>query len=84
LLVGQICPTLVGVKGSEFIRRLRKVARKRGVRVELLPERGKGSHATLYFGSRCTVVRNLKDELKTGTLHAMLQQLGLSLEDLDN
>jgi len=28
------------------------------------------------------VVRNLKDELKTGTLQAMLKQLGLALEDL--
>jgi len=28
------------------------------------------------------VVRNLKDELKKGTLHAMLKQLGLTLEDL--
>jgi mRNA interferase HicA len=51
--------------------------------VELRPERGKGSHGTLYFGSRFTVIRNLKDELKTGTLHAMLKQLGLTLEDLD-
>jgi len=57
------------------------VGKRRGIRVELQPERGKGSHSTLYFGSRFTVVRNLKDELKTGTLHAMLQQLGLSLDD---
>jgi len=46
-------------------------------------ERGKGSHGTLYFGSRFAVVRNLKDELKTGTLHAMLKQLGLTLEDIE-
>ena len=52
--------------------------------VEIRPERGKGSHATLYFGTRFTVVRNLKDELKTGTLQAMLKQLGLVLEDLGN
>jgi mRNA interferase HicA len=63
---------------------LRRLGRKRGLRVELRTERGKGSHATLYFGSRFTVVRDLKDELKTGTLHAMLHQLGLSLEDLGN
>lgn len=37
----------------------------------------------LYFGPRFTVLRNPKDELKTGTLHAMLKQLGLTLEDLD-
>lgn len=72
------------VKGSEFVRRVRRVGRKRGVSVEFRPERGKGSHATLYFGTRFTVVRNLKDELKTGTLQAMLKQLGLYLEDLAN
>jgi len=72
------------VKGAEFVRRVQKLGKRSGLRVELRPERGKGSHATLYLGSRFTVVRNLKDELKTGTLHAMLRQLGLSLEDLGN
>ena len=71
------------VKGSELVRRLRKVGRQRGVVVELVPERGKGSHGTLYFGERFTVVRNLKDELKTGTLRAMLKQLGLAPQDLN-
>lgn len=71
------------MKGSEFVRRVRRVGRRRGIPVELRPERGKGSHGTLYFGSRFTVLRNLRDELKTGTLHAMLKQLGLTLEDLD-
>lgn len=59
------------------------MGRKRGILVDFRPERGKGSHGTLYFGSHLTVLRNLKDELKTGTLHAMLKQLGLTLEDLD-
>lgn len=71
------------MKGSELVRRLRKLGRHRGISVELVPERGKGSHGTLYFGGRFTIVRNLKDELKTGTLHAMLSQLGLTLEDLN-
>jgi len=64
------------------VRRVRKLGRRRGVAVTFRKERGKGSHGTLYFGSRLTVVRNLKDELKKGTLHAMLKQLGLTLEDL--
>ena len=29
-----------------------------------------------------TVVRNPKDELKTGTFHAMLKQLGINEQDL--
>ena len=45
-------------------------------------KRGKGSHVTLYFGSQLTIVRNPKDELKTGTLHAMCKQLGIRREDL--
>jgi hypothetical protein len=35
-------------------------------------------HITLYYGENFTVVRNLKDELKTGTYKAMLKQLDLS------
>lgn len=70
------------MKGSEFVRKVKKVGRKRGVVVYFESERGKGSHGTLYYGDRLTIVRNLKDELKTGTLHAMLNQLGLTLADL--
>ena len=61
---------------------MRKLGRRRGVPVTFREERGKGSHGTLYFGSRFTVVRNLKDELKKGTLHAMLRQLVFILDDL--
>jgi mRNA interferase HicA len=70
------------MKGNEFIRKVRKLGRQRGVRVAVVPERGKGSHGTLYYGDKLTIVRNPKDELKTGTLHAMLAQLGLTLTEL--
>jgi mRNA interferase HicA len=70
------------MKGNEFIRKVRKLGRQRGVRVAFVPERGKGSHGTLYYGDKLTIVRNPKDELKTGTLHAMLAQLGLTLAEL--
>ena len=36
----------------------------------------------LKLGNRRTVLRNPKDELKTGALHAMLKQLGLKEEDI--
>jgi mRNA interferase HicA len=70
------------MKGNEFIRKVRKLGRRRGVTVAFVPERGKGSHGTLYYGDKLTIVRNPKDKLKTGTLHAMLAQLGLTLTDL--
>ena len=68
--------------GNEFIRKVRRLGRKRVVKVVFVPERGKGSHGTLYYGEKLTIVRNPKDELKTGTLHAMLAQLGLTLREL--
>jgi mRNA interferase HicA len=68
--------------GNEFIRKIRSLGRRRGVQVAFIPERGKGSHGTLYYGEKHTVLRNPKDELKTGTLHAMLTPLGLTLREL--
>jgi len=70
------------VTGNEFVRKVKVLGRARGVPVVLNAARGKGSHQTLSFGSAFTVVRNLKDELKTGTLHAMCSQLGIKVKDL--
>ena len=68
--------------GNEFIRKVKKVGREKGVAVQFVARRGKGSHGTLFYDSRFTIVRNPKDELKTGTFHAMLVQPGLSDENL--
>jgi mRNA interferase HicA len=68
--------------GNEFIRKVKKLGKEKSVTVQFVARRGKGSHGTLFYGSRFTIVRNPKDELKTGTFHAMLTQLGLSHEDL--
>ena len=62
--------------------KVKQVGRRNGVRVQFVARRGKGSHGTLFYGARFTIVRNPKDELKKGTLHAMLDQLGLNFEDL--
>ena len=75
-------PDTESVKGAEFVRRVRKLGRRREVEVNWLPERGKGSHGTLYYGARFTVVQNLNNELKKASLHGMLDQLGLTLADL--
>jgi mRNA interferase HicA len=70
------------MKGSEFIRKAQMLAKIRGLPWRLDEKRGKGSHVTLYFGERMTVVRNPKDELKTGTLHAMCKQLRIRKDEL--
>ena len=70
--------------GKEFLRRIRRLARQRGLAFSWHPDKGQGSHGVLKLGEKRTVVRNLKDELKTGTLHAMLKQLGLNYNDIGN
>ena len=70
------------MRGSEFIRLVERTGKQRNLAVRYVPRRGKGSHGTLFFGQQFTIVRNPKDELKTGTLHGMLRQLGLKLSDI--
>ncbi len=53
---------------------MKALGKRRGVSVVVEATRGKGSHQTLYYGDRKTIVRNPKDELKTGTYYAMLNQ----------
>jgi mRNA interferase HicA len=77
LTVGQECPKVVVMRGNEFIRYVQVYAKKSGISCEWHPELGKGSHGVLILGNCRTVVRNPKDELKIGTFHAMLKQLGL-------
>jgi mRNA interferase HicA len=71
------------MRGNEFIRRVQKYVKREGLSVNWRPDRGKGSHGLLVLGDLRTTVRNPKDELKTGTYHAMLKQLGLTERDLN-
>jgi mRNA interferase HicA len=68
--------------GAEFIRAMRRLGRRREVEVRFLKRRGKGSHGTLYFGARKTIVKDRKKELSRGLLMDMLRQLGLDPRDL--
>ena len=70
------------MRGNEFIRKIQKLAKEKNLACEWRADRGKGSHGLLVIGNRRTVVRNPKDELKTGTYHAMLKQLGLTEKDI--
>jgi predicted RNA binding protein YcfA (HicA-like mRNA interferase family) len=70
------------VKGSEFLRKAKAVARRRKIALRWVAERGVGSHGTLYMGARHTVVKDLKKELGPGLLADMCRQLGIRKEDL--
>ena len=69
------------MKGSEFLKRVQKLAKKNALVCSWHPDKGKGSHGVLKFSDRRTTLRNLKDELKTGTYFGMLKQLGLTEKD---
>jgi mRNA interferase HicA len=70
------------MKGSELLHKLKKYGRQTGMEARFVVERGKGSHGTIYLGERFAVMPNLQQELKSGTLHAILAQLGLTLDEL--
>lgn len=69
--------------GTELLRRLKKIAKERGLRLGLIRERGKGSHATLYLGERFTVIKDRKKEIGPGLLRKILNDLGLDKSDLE-
>lgn len=69
------------MKGSEFLRRLKRYGRSRSLQVRLDEKRGKGSHAILYLGERYTVMKDRKKEIGKGLLRAMLSDLGVDPEE---
>ena len=73
-----MCDNLA-VNGRDFVRRARRYARKTGQEFRFEPRRGKGSHGRLWVGRRFTMVA--RGELKPGTFHNMLKQLGIRQED---
>jgi len=54
----------------------------RGVTVRFDKTRGKGSHGTLYYGERFTVVKDRRKECGPGLIAKMSADLGLNRADL--
>ena len=71
------------MKAGEFVRKIEKLGKARGVAVRFVATRGKGSHGTLYFGNRFTVVKDRRKECGPGLVASMLRDLGLSRADLE-
>jgi mRNA interferase HicA len=72
------------VNGHEFERRIRKIGRRRGVMTAFDPGHGKGSHGRLYYGDRFTTLKDRRKEIGPGLLKAMIDQLGLTRDDLED
>ncbi len=72
------------MRGQEFERRIRNLGRQRGVFVAFDGAHGKGSHGRLYFGDRFTTLKDRRKEIGPGLLTAMLDQLGLKRDDIED
>ena len=70
------------MKGSELIRKLRQLAKEKGLPFEYEPRHGKGSHGQLRFGDRLTTIKDPKKEIGPGLLHDMLKHLGVDKDNL--
>ena len=58
-----------------------ELGRQRGVPVRTDAKRGKGSHITLYYGTRKTIGKDRRKEIGTDLLSSMIRQLGLERTD---
>ncbi|MBW2011375.1 MAG: hypothetical protein JRI32_06975 [Deltaproteobacteria bacterium] len=70
------------MNGNEFIKRVKKLGKATGTSVRFEARQGKGSHGRLYYGSKFTTLKDRKKEIRAGLLHAMLNQLELTIEDI--
>lgn len=69
-------------RGVEFLRAVKRLARKRNLVCHWKASRGSGSHGTLYLGQCFTVVNDLQKDIGPGLLADMCRQLGIRKEDL--
>jgi len=70
------------MRGNEFIDLVKEFARRHGIQFGFDPRRGKGSHGTVWLGTRFTVLPDSRKELKKGTLSSMCRDLGIKPQDL--
>lgn len=83
LQFAHICASISVVTGNELERKIRKLGRKHDVVVAFDGGPGKGSHGRLYYGGRFTTLKDRRKEIGPGLLKAMLDQLGLTKDDLE-
>ena len=71
------------MNGNELIKILKKIGREKGLAVRLDRKLGKGSHFTLYFGVKRTIMKDRTKEIGPGLLNNILANLGLKKEDIE-
>ena len=61
---------------------MKAIAKRQKLAYRWSPERGVGSHGTVYLGERPAVAKDLKKEIGPGLPADMCKQLGIRKEDL--
>ena len=69
------------MNGRQFITRVRRWAKSRGLEVRFLASEGPGSHGTLHVGRRKTTVKDRRKEIGKGLLAKMLADLEIERDD---
>jgi hypothetical protein len=72
----------VNVKGAEFERRVRKLAKSRDLPCYFVASKGKGSHGRLYFGAQFTTLKDRKKEIGRDLLAKMCADLNIDPHEL--
>lgn len=70
------------MKGAEFERRVRKLARQTNVTCTFVAGKGKGSHGRLYLGEEFTTLKDRKKEIGHDLLAKMCRDLKIDPHDL--
>jgi mRNA interferase HicA len=70
------------VKGAEFERRVRKLARDRKINCHFVAGKGKGSHGRLYLDGEFTTLKDRKKEIGRDLLAKMCADLKIDPHDL--
>ncbi len=70
--------------GGDFIRRVGKLGRKRGIHVRFESRKGKGSHGRIFYGDRFTTVKDRRKEIGRGSLLQCLHNLACPLRISEN
>ncbi len=70
------------MRANELLRILRRRATR--LKIEHTERAAGGSHMVVTHGGRRTTIAMHRGDMKTGTYRAILKQLGLTIEDLED
>lgn len=73
---------IVIVNGNELLKKIKKLAKEKNKYFEIFKAHGKGSHSTLKYGEKKTIIKDLKKKIGPGLLLKMLKQLDIDKSEL--